>query len=272
MFGKASLSREMLQLPSYWWKVWRGRDRRMTVERIRYGKQHRQYILFCPDVRGELQGQVIFIHGGAWHFGRPEMFLSHARVLNDWGYRVFLPSFRRPPLYNFSHISRDLKAVMAELNSYRKERLPTFLGGMSSGGHLAALIAFDTRILSEADWSARDLSGVFTLGAPLDLSQMPSSLLLSSLFGFGRIDRRQADPRRLLKTAEPVSVLCVQADGDGLVPVASAEAFVREYKRCMAGEIRYHLIDNSTHLDTAGWFMPDNRANPIVRDFLSNSG
>lgn len=136
--------------------------------------------VFLP-ARGKANGQaILWVHGGAWRSGNKSHGYAMANLLAQRGYAVLLPEFRLAPEAPYPAGLRDVndalrwaKAHAAELG-VAPDRIA--LGGGSSGGQMAALLAYTagSGLYAPADADTRvraliDCDGVLDMTSPLAL-------------------------------------------------------------------------------------------------------
>jgi acetyl esterase/lipase len=251
---------ELFNIPVFWMKAISSQKSGIQVKKIRYGVHPRQYFLYCLPEQGQhlKEKAILYIHGGGWRFGKPEHFLNHARLLASWGYPAILPSHRRVPFSAYPQMKEDLHLLLQKLAFISaQEGLPTqfIAGGMSSGGNLAAHIAFGEVSIPPP----LNLAGTFLLGAPLNLSAMPPTLLLRSFAGARHSDTfRRANPYQHLSDAHSIPTLVVQGNRDGLVPGKAISTFAERLKSNNRAATQYLLLPRASHLDIASWVYQDN--------------
>ncbi len=102
--------------------------------------------VFLPP-RGKANGQaILWVHGGAWRSGNKSHGYAMANLLAQRGYAVLLPEFRLAPEAPYPAGLRDVNdalrwaKVHAEELGVAPDRIA--LGGDSSGGQMAALLAY----------------------------------------------------------------------------------------------------------------------------------
>ncbi|MEL6867836.1 MAG: alpha/beta hydrolase [Bacteroidota bacterium] len=259
---KGTVLHEVLRLPQYWWQLRQIPAHQMIVERYHYGPQRRQYLLYCRPLKNQMDKKhvIFYFHGGGWAFGSPEMFRAKAQMLINQGYHVILPSHRRIPRFQYHHIREDLNLCLLKsleiMEKYGQKGKKLLLGGMSAGGNVAALLAFD-RTQHQQMGLSRDLfGGVLLFGAPIDLHYMPRTPILWAFAGWRQSNRFQlANPRHHLNGDESLPVFCIHGSHDGMVPLAVAEGFLAVYPKEL---ITFHLLEKGTHLESGHWSFPDN--------------
>lgn len=110
---------------------------------------------------------LIFMHGGGWTNGYKEQMAFLAPAFNARGFTFISSSYRLAPAHvfpaNFNDAADSVKLVWTLADRYGYDREALFVGGHSSGGHLASLLATRT------DWQAprRLRSDVITGCAPI---------------------------------------------------------------------------------------------------------
>lgn len=220
------------------------------VRRIAYGRHRRTYFLLAepPDAQDhDDRPWAVYLHGGAWTFGTPEAFLPAARPWLRAGYRVILPSYRRPPTVGVPDILEDCRAALRAAAAFAREsgrplRAP-HVAGISAGGHLAATLALHPAWWTAAGWPAGP-PRIALFAAPLSLDLMR--------------------PRRLFRDLEHVSPchgpaapagtewLVVQGERDGFVDPGHATRFVA-CLRDAGVAVHCERLPHAGHLDAGRW-------------------
>ena len=269
------------------------RELRADVERINYGPSARQYLLLATPAGvplGNVRGLAFYFHGGGWTFGRPEWFLPAARPWLDRGYAVALPSHRRPPAVGLDRIVTDCwsavtatarayaaATVSAPPSSHRSFSIPlapaaappdTFppadfglhLGGISSGAHLAAVLATDPERWLTEGFAAPPRKVLLSAG-PLDLSLLPTRPLRSRY--------AHLDPLRRLAPATENSPRWLLQHGlkDRLVPPANSRHFADRLAE-LGHDYELDLLPNVTHPEAGAWAF-DDRLRTRIDAFLA---
>lgn len=271
-----TLPRDLLRLPG--WVVQlnlASRRSKCPFVRIAYGDHRRQYLLVCPPEQGvpPRKQVVVYIHGGGWQFGRPEMFRLHASLLTKLGFWVYLPSHRRIPRFHFRHIRDDLVAFMATIRKHMQPAglhdYPLILGGSSSGGHLSALFTFHPTLYTEAGFEKNPVGALFLLGAPLHLGLMWDSPPLRCLLGSRHHEVfREANPIEHLERPVHLPVLIMHGEADGIVEPANASAFAAKLQQLNTGPTRLIWLPGGGHMAPSSWCYEHHPANRFFLEWL----
>ncbi|WP_206241144.1 alpha/beta hydrolase [Novosphingobium terrae] len=124
---------------------------------------------------------LVLVHGGAWRSGSKAHFYVLADRLAQRGYTVFLPEIRLSPEAPFPAGLVDVSDTMVWVKTHAAEfglsPQKIALGGASSGGQMAALVAYSDaaglfRSTPQDDRSANaliDIDGVLDFTTPLAL-------------------------------------------------------------------------------------------------------
>ncbi|MBK6622722.1 MAG: alpha/beta hydrolase [Saprospirales bacterium] len=255
---------------SHWQNLGLPEDAQFREERIPFGAGSRQYMLHIAPEKPLHGKSILFYHGGGWQFGSPEQFRKYAYVLAQEGYEVFLPSHRKIPFYNYSVIRTDIQSALRTVAARLRDRggvgEKIVLGGMSSGGNLAALLALDPENREAAELDENQIAGLFVLAAPLDLEQMWNSPPLLAFAGprSGALFQ-QANPANFLHAGPiPPPTLIIHGESDAMVEAASARSFYEKFERVHPGRARFILLPNGSHLDVASWAYREN----FIRDTI----
>lgn len=272
---KGNPIQEMLYLPFWWFKMYQLPSQNMSKTKYKYGKHFRQYIMHYAPKNGKTtkQNVIVYIHGGGWQFARPQGFEPNAQEWVNEGYFVFMPSHRRIPFYDIRDMREDLNLIFKKIRMVLNEKdlgnLKIILGGMSSGANLSALLALDTENQVSESINPNLISGLFLLGAPLNLRKMRPSPIIFSLAGFAKNPKfKKADPIQHLTKKPPFKILGIHGDKDGLVEIESVIPFYEKLERLDSNIIEFHNLKEITHLETAGWSFLKNGVRKIIFDWL----
>lgn len=147
--------------------------------------------VFRPAPRRSLGQGLILVHGGAWRAGSKAHFYALANLLAQRGFTIFLPEYRLTPeaLYpaGMDDIADALAWVQREAPSFALRADHIAVGGASSGGQMASLLAYDRSSARMPPNALIDLDGVLDATTPLALryenAAGPSSPLAQWLGG-----------------------------------------------------------------------------------------
>jgi acetyl esterase len=149
------------------------------------GERELHLDVFLPKARRatrQASGQaVVLVHGGGWRSGNKSNFYAMANMLAQRGYAVFLPEFRLSPEAAYPAGLVDINDAIVWIKQHARDfgidPRRVAIGGESSGGQMAALLAYtadqalfktqsgdDTRVNALVD-----LDGVLDFTTPLAL-------------------------------------------------------------------------------------------------------
>lgn len=261
-----------MHLPYYWWRVKTEKATRPEGQKHFYGKDPRQYyLMFPPPELNENQDRIIiYFHGGAWRYGRPELFRLVAEWFTRKGYTTVLPSCRRTPRFNYQDVRLDLNALMLSVKQHFPGRdLRFIVGGMSSGGNLAAHLFYNQKALAEMGFDHQAFLGLLLLGAPLDLAAMPQNTHVTSFAGKQNSPLfTEANVQVHVQQQDQRAVLCIHGEKDGLVPLASALQFFAFLEQIESANAKRLHPAQATHLDVAGWVRKDSPFHKVIMEWL----
>ncbi|WP_443749634.1 alpha/beta fold hydrolase [Asticcacaulis solisilvae] len=102
-------------------------------------------IFLPPPGIAKHQG-IVLVHGGAWRSGSKSHFYALANLLAQRGYAVFLPEYRLAPEARYPAGLVDVDDAIVWVKSHADEfgipKDKLALGGASSGGQMASLLAY----------------------------------------------------------------------------------------------------------------------------------
>lgn len=144
------------------------------------GRELHLDIFLPPPAVAKSQG-VVLIHGGAWRSGNKSNFYAVANVLAQRGYAVFLPELRLAPEAGYPaglvDINSALRWVADHAQEFGIDPARISLGGESSGGQMASLVAYtggSRRFTGSGEEALRvealiDIDGVLDMTTPMAL-------------------------------------------------------------------------------------------------------
>ena len=254
-----------MHLPIYWKKVWSISTSELEIKKYKSGSQRRQYYLKIQGPESQNEKAVIYLHGGGWLFGSPEGFVQNAMVFTRKGYTVYMPSYRRLPVYDFQAMYIDLKKTCLHIKSQRSTPIKKLIiSGMSAGAHLGAILSLDQNINWEEMLNSKKPLAYIGVGAPLDLDGMWQSPVLKLLTRKGY---DTANPMKYLHKNAPL-LFSLSAGKDGIVYNQSQINFEKKAKT-MGLDITEHHFPDKCHMEIAEWSIAGNNVWKAVYEFVN---
>lgn len=269
---KATLFHELLRLPHFNYKAQTARRNEMISEKHSFGNQGQQYLkLFLPLDRKVTQKKVvIYYHGGGWTFGKPDMFRCTAQFFVDRGYAVIMPCHRKLPFYRCASMQDDVGLALKKSVELLAEKgygdLPLILSGISAGGHLVALAAFNHQLWTRFQIPRNRIAGLMLFAPPLDLNKMASTPVIWLLAGLRNSNYfKNANPINFYNKEEVRPMLLVHGTRDGLVNYKSSLSFIKKHN---PQNLTFFTIENGTHLQAGFWNFEKNETRQIILNWL----
>jgi len=266
---------EGLRFPIWTFKMKMFPQNGLKPEKHTFGKHPRQYLVhYRPKMAKPETGHVvIYIHGGGWQFGNPEMFRPNAQLLEGLGFHSFFLSHRRVPKYNIRDMKVDVGLGMARVVEVMKKegigQHKIILGGVSSGANLAALYYFDRSYQNGMGLPRSLFSGLFLMAPPLNLEGMWTSPTLAWVAGSRKGEMfREASPIHFIEPEETIPTLIVHPEKDGMVPLRSVVAFYEKAQSMDYQNLEFRVLPDMMHLDAASWCFAGHPSQKIVLDWL----
>jgi acetyl esterase/lipase len=180
-----------------------------------YGEHALQRLAVYPATRPN--GEVLLaFHGGAWSSGYKEWLAMMAPPLNARGISLVSAGYRLGPANpfpaGFADCARALSWVHAHLDDLSAQPDAIFLGGHSSGAHLAALLALAPEAAGVSDLppvaGCLPVSGIYLFGSGSEAPPPPA------LFPGGASEERyaSASPLRCPLQAAPAFLIAWGSD------------------------------------------------------------
>jgi acetyl esterase/lipase len=125
--------------------------------------------IFAPAPGTSRHQGLVLVHGGAWRSGSKAHFYALANLLAQRGYTVFLPEYRLSPEAAYPagvvDVGDALAWARAHAGDYGLSAGRIALGGASSGGQMASLVAYTVAGAN----ALVDMDGVLDFTTPLAL-------------------------------------------------------------------------------------------------------
>jgi acetyl esterase len=153
---------------------------RVLFDRLykRLGDRELHVDVFLPEASKANRSALLLVHGGGWRSGNKSNFYAIANQLAQRGYAVFLPEFRlsieAPYPAGLVDVNDALLWAKSQAAEFGIDPARIALGGESSGGQMAALLAYTSdrdlfKSHAGSDTGVRaliDLDGVLDMTAP----------------------------------------------------------------------------------------------------------
>jgi len=177
---------------------------------------------------------LIWIGGGAWSYGDRDQEMDLAKKLASRGIAVASIGHRLSPAIwrdsalntgiqhpkHIEDIAASVKWLFENADKYRFDRNNIFIGGYSSGGHLAALISLDSKYLNQFELSPKIFKGIIPISGTYDIVDYHNVFLngnrpelaklhVEAVFGNSTKYFRDASPTSYLKNlSSPMLIMC----------------------------------------------------------------
>lgn len=182
--------------------------------------------VFLPQPEHARRQAILFVHGGAWRSGNKSNFYALANLLAQRGYVVVIPEIRLAPEAQYPAGLIDVNDAIVWTRSqaaafgFAADKLA--IGGESSGGQMAALIAYSSArdtFKSAAKLDTRvnaliDLDGVLDFTTPLALqyenaagARSPAALWLGGAFETVGDKWREASAAHYVDATSPPTLI-----------------------------------------------------------------
>ena len=195
---------------------------------------------------------VIYLHGGAWRNGSYENLASGAWQLAQSGFAVVAVEFRSSDEAIYPAPIDDCRAAIGWIKKNAKNYSldPNKIGvyGVSTGGHLAALLALtSSTVKCAAIESAPSDLPTLSEGSQLDWNAASSPLgrFLGGAVGQKAELARRASPIFYADEFAP-PMLLLHGDADEFVPIGQSEKLYRKLKAAGAS-VEYRVFAGEAH-------------------------
>jgi len=267
-----------------WPKLSFAAGQRILFDRLykKIGERELHVDVFLPPPAHVRHQAILFVHGGGWRSGNKSNFYALANLLAQRGYVVFLPEYRLSAEAGYPAGLIDINDAIVWAKrqgqdlGFASDRLA--IGGASSGGQMAALIAyssghdlFKSRVGLDTTVNALvDLDGLLDFTTPLALqyenaagANSPASLWLGGDYASQTSKWREASAINYLGTASPPTLIVSSGAARFTAGREDVESLLDRYK------IR-HVYFEVEHAPHTFWlFHPYlDKILPKIDDFL----
>jgi acetyl esterase/lipase len=239
---------------------------------VAYGNgPHHTLDVYVPDTPSSLpRPLIVFWYGGRWEGGDKDDYKFVGATFAEQGYVVMLPNYRHYPEVKLAGFMDDAAraAVWAveHARDYGADARQVYLSGHSSGAHIAALLALDTRYLAAVGRGVPVFAGVMGLSGPYDFLPLTDDDLKDM---FGPPDNYpNSQPIHFVHRGAP-PMLLIQGLSDKLVATKNSVNLAAAL-RADDVPVVLKLYPNCSHADTvAALSVPARRREPTLADMLA---
>lgn len=224
--------------------------------------------LYLPKESQPAPPLFVYLHGGAWVSGDKRQYGALGLALAAQGVAVAILNYRlsssgadgvRHPVHAHD-AALAISWLRKQAPRYGYDAARIFIGGHSAGAHLAAMLAYDTGLLSAAGERADALRGYVGFAGIYDLNELvrrfPSYRVefLQLAFGADETTWRMASPQHLLATgAVPHKRpwLLLHSREDELVDIEQSRRFQKALEK-QGIVVRWLPLERVSHFGVIG--------------------
>ncbi len=269
------LLRESLSYFGLYWKMFQVRKKYKPIK-VPCGKNKEQYFLYYEPEKILSEKIIVWVHGGGWNAGNPELFDFVGQCVCDQGYRFVSLGYRLSPKYKYpcqiSDVCRAYNAAVSFLRDRDIDTSKIIVSGPSAGAHLTSIMCYCRKVREKYGVDVSNVAGFIGTGGPYSFREdqgLMIRLLLGQLFKKG-YNRRNGEPAALMGKSH-IPMLLIQSRHDGLIDYACAEDFARRAKELGNACELYSVTDrkNTHSWYTAGMFLMTRQENKGLDKFFS---
>jgi acetyl esterase/lipase len=260
--GCMSVATSLVNAPSYFGKLTRESN-------LAYGEEAHQRLDIYRH-KGWQTGQqrpvLLFIHGGRWTSGKKEHYRFLAARMAKEGFLVVIPDYAKYPEVKFPAMMRDPALALAwtfrYITDYGGDSRRIYVMGHSSGAHMGALLASDSRYLQAYDLSPSAIRAFVGLAGPYAF--IPEDEDLKDMFGPPQNYPQMQVPTHIDGDEPPM--LLLHGEKDELVGRFNYEKLAEAIK-VKGGMVETRLYPNVGHMGIIASFARSAETEPrVARD------
>ncbi len=242
--------------------TWTGRYERSTNHS--YGPESRQKLDVYSPKDAKDRPVVVFFYGGSWTTGGRELYRFVGAALAERGIVTVVPDYRLYPQVKFPLFLDDGAMAVAWVQKHAPEfggdPQRIVLMGHSAGGHEAAFLAYDRKLLQAAGANPEWIVGLVGLSGPYALE--PNSKILNTIFTSPYTEAEWQPVRFVTPQAPPT--LLVHGTADDVVSIKHTEK-LRDALQANHVRVETHFYPGKGHADTvAGMSVPARGRTPVL--------
>ena len=214
-----------------------------------YGPESRQKLDVYSPKDAKDRPVVVFFYGGSWTAGSRGLYRFVGAALAERGIVAVLPDYRLYPQVKFPLFLDDGALAVAWVQKHAHEfggdPQRIVLMGHSAGGHEAAFLAYDRRLLEKAGARPESIVGFVGLAGPYALA--PDTKILNTIFA-SPYTEAQWQPVRFVTSQAPPTLL-VHGTADDVVSIKHAES-LRDALLASHVRVETQFYPDRNHADT----------------------
>ena len=229
-----------------------------------YGPESRQKLDVYSPKDAKNRPVVVFFYGGSWTVGQRGLYRFVGAALAERGIVAVLPDYRLYPQVKFPQFLDDGALAVAWVQKHAQEfggdPQRIVLMGHSAGGHEAAFLAYDRRLLQKAGAHPEWIVGLVGLSGPYAL--VPDTKVLNTIFASPYTEAEWQPVRFVTPQAPPT--LLVHGTADDVVSIKHAEK-LRDALQANHVRVETQFYPGKSHADTvAGMSVPARGRTPVL--------
>ncbi len=229
-----------------------------------YGPESRQKLDVYSPKDAKDRPVVVFFYGGSWTAGSRGLYRFVGAALAERGIVTVVPDYRLYPQVKFPLFLDDGALAVAWVQKHAHEfggdPQRIVLMGHSAGGHEAAFLAYDRRLLEKAGALPESIVGFVGLSGPYALA--PDTKILNTIFASPDTEAEWQPVRFVTSQAPPT--LLVHGTTDDVVSIKHAEA-LRDALQANHVRVETRFYPDKRHSDTvAGFSIPARGRTPVL--------
>lgn len=243
-----------------------------AVETTAYGPQKRQMLdLYTPTTPKPDTPVIVFFYGGSWDSGEKGDYKFVAEAFTSAGYTVAVPDYRVYPNVIFPAFVEDAALAVALVHQRFPNRAIAIIGH-SAGGHIALMLALETRYLGTVGVERCDMvNAAIALSAPVGIVPLKREPYIS-IFP-NRMTGKDAPLNNVSANVPPI--LMVTGLNDTTVLPANAITMTDALKNAGA-DVSLFTYADLDHVDTvkflASFFADHSPLKGDIFAFLTKNG
>ena len=268
--------RENLSYYPLFWKLLFENKKEITPERVDFGNDKEQYILYYEPAKIVSDKIVVWIHGGGWNAGSPSQFDYVGQAMAKYGYRFVSIGYRLSTKYKYpaqiEDVCKGFNASMEFLQDKGIDTSKVIVSGPSAGAHLSSILCYSSMVQALYNVDVSNVIGYVGFGGPYSFrkdSTKTQKMLVSMLFPKD-YDRLGGEPWSLMSESH-IPMLLIHSRHDSIVVFECAEDFAEKAKtvgnKCEIYEVEDKKNTHSWY--TAGCFFYTREESKTLNRFLT---
>lgn len=245
-----------------------------VIRNLHYGREPDQALDIYLPREGHRGTQMVFLHGGGWHFGCKDEYGYLGAAMAAYGIACAVVGYRLYPKVRYPLFVEDVAHALSWLRRdglrYGFADAPFYLMGHSAGAHIASMVALDERYRDLAHLHPDSVAGIIGLSGVYRF-RPETSPVYADIFSMAEGDYEIVKPINYVGENK-VPILMLHGDQDRVIGICNAQQMLQA-ARAAGHHAQLHTQKGYGHVRPIFDFLPfmpnHQRTMSVLLSFMS---